>query len=371
MNRNTKDVAARPADVRGTDGKSSRRTFLKAAGALGALGATGSLTMPSRAASLEGKELVFASWGGSYQDAQKVAYCDPFSKATGATVIQDGPMSGAKLRAMVEGGQPVWDVVDVTDIFLYANAARGLFEKIDTSIVDTSRVDPKFVHEYGIGCIVWSYNVGYNTDAFPGDDHPRNWADVFDLGKYPGTRALRDRVYPALEQALLADGVGPDELYPLDVDRAFAKLDTIKDDVIWWTSNSQSQQLFTDGAVSCGLILNGRAFDVVKKGGPVNISWDQNIQSVDYFSIPKGAKNADVAQEFMNYMTLAENQALMADIIAYSPVNPEAFPLVDESVSPWLSTNPANAEKGFVIDSGYWRDHLDGLTERWNEWKLS
>lgn len=355
-----------------TDPEMSRRLFLEAlALSTGAvvLG-PGMLSGAGAATDLAGREMVFASWGGSYQDAQKRSYCDPFSQSTGVNVVQDGPASGAKLRTMVEAGAPIWDVVDVTDIFLYANAGKGLFEKIDSSIVDTSDVDPVYVHDNGVGCIVWSYNIGWNKEIFP-NDHPRSWADIFDTKKFPGKRMLRDRVYPMLEVALMADGVAIESLYPLDIERAFKKLDTIKDDVVWWKSNSQSQQLLTDGAVGCGLILNGRAYDLVKKGGPVGLEWNQNIQSADFFAIPKGAKNADVAQHFMNVMTTAENQATMANIIAYSPVNPKAFAGINEDIKPWLSTNPDNAKQGFVINAAYWRDNLDALTERWNEWKLS
>ena len=293
----------KPTNIFLTDQELSRRVVLKAT-ALGTMAAICPAILSREAIAamdLKGKEMVFASWGGVYQDAQKSSYCDPFSSATGVTVIQDGPASGAKLRTMVESGQPIWDVVDVTDIFLYSNAKNDLFEKIDDSIVDVSAVDPDYTHEYGVGCIVWSYNIGFNTDVFPEGNQPNSWADIFDVEKFPGKRMLRDRVYPSLEVALMADGVAPSDLYPLDVDRAFAKLDSIKDDVVWWTSNSQSQQLLTDGAVGCGLILNGRAYDLVKKGGHIGISWNENIQSADFFSIPKGAPNADVAQIFHEY----------------------------------------------------------------------
>ena len=249
------------------------------------------------ATDLSGREMVFASWGGSYQAAQEAAYCNPFMEATGALVIQDGPMSGSKLRTMVEAGEPIWDTVDVTDTFLFAN--EELFEDLDFNIVDASELDQAYVHPKGIGCIVWSYNIGYNSEVV-GDNIPQNWADVFDVEKFPGKRAFRDRIYPMMEIALMADGVAPEDLYPLDIDRAFAKLDTIKDHVIWYTSNSVSQQLFVDQEVGVGIILNGRAFDVNKKGAPVNVQWNQNIRSIDYLVIPKGAPNAEVAQHFMN-----------------------------------------------------------------------
>ena len=350
--------------------KLTRRRFLSTA-----LYATASVVALSAgtgralaAVDLSGREMVFASWGGSYQAAQEAAYCNPFMESTGALVIQDGPMSGSKLRTMVEAGEPIWDTVDVTDTFLFAN--EDLFEDLDFNIVDASALDQDYVHPKGIGCIVWSYNIGYNTEVV-GDNVPQSWADVFDVEKFPGKRAFRDRVYPMMEIALMADGVAPADLYPLDIDRAFAKLDTIKDHVIWYTSNSVSQQLFVDQEVGLGVILNGRAFDVNKKGAPIEVQWNQNIRSIDYLVIPKGAPNAEVAQHFMNATADADNQALMANTLAYAPVNPAAFADVEESVLPWLATSEENQAKGFLIDAAYWRDNLAELTERWTEWKLT
>lgn len=363
------------SDWQGHDPAFSRRALLRglalAAGsgvvAKGVMSADG-----ARAAGrFTGRTVAFASWGGSYQDAQAASYCAPFAAETGAKVIQAGPVNYAKLRTMVQNGAPVWDVADITIEFLYSAAKDGLFEKIDTGIVHVDRIDPKFRHEYGVGDIVWSYNIAYDPQAFPDGKGPQSWADVFDVKKFPGQRTLRDRVAPMLEIALLADDVPADKLYPLDVDRAFRKLDTIKDHVIWWKTNSQSQQLFTDREVSCGLILNGRAYDAVKKGAKITLVWNQNIQSVDYLVVPKGSKNKDAAMGLIDEMTKAENQAKLANMIAYSPTNPAAFAAVDKDLAPWLSTNPANAAQGFVINAEYWRDRYEALAERFTRWKLS
>lgn len=345
----------------------TRRTALGAA-----LAASAAPVLPARAADLRGKTVVFASYGGAYQDAEKVSYCDPFAAATGARVVQDGPLQTAKLRAMVEGGAPDWDVADVTIDFLYAGAKDNLFEPIDTKLVDTSRIDPKFVHEFGIGCIVWSYNIGYSTKAYvtPGSQ-PRTWADVFDPKRFPGKRTLSDAPQATLEAALLADGVTPDKLYPLDVERGLKKLNTIKAQTVFWTTNSQSQQLFVDGEVNLGLILNGRVFDAAKKGAAIALSWDQNIQSVDFLVVPRGSRNREAAMLLINTMGEAANQAKLANLIAYSPTNPAAFKAIEPGIGPWLSTAPENASKGFVINAGYWRDNLKAVQERWAEWKLS
>jgi len=349
----------------------TRRTVLR--GSLGVAG-TAMLGVGGQvlaAEALKGKTLVFASWGGAYQDAEKTCYCDPFAQATGAKVLQDGPMNTAKFRTMIDGGAPDWDVTDITIDFLYSGIGDQLFEKIDKSVVNTNRLDPRFVNDYGIGCIVWSYNLGYSTKAFPGADVPKTWADMFDLKKFPGKRTFGDNVVATLEAALMADGVAPDKLYPLDVERALKKLDTIKSQTVFWSSNSQSQQLFVDGEVVMGLILNGRAYDAAKKGAPIAVSWAQNIQSVDYLVVPRGSKNREAAMKLIDVMTQPENQAKLANMIAYAPTNPAAFSGIDPQIAPWLSTAPDNVKQGFLINAEYWRDNLKKLQERWTAWKLA
>ena len=170
---------------------------------------------------------------------------------------------------------------------------------------------------------------------------------------------------------MLADGVAPDKLYPLDVDRAFKKLDAIKGQTVFWTTNSQSQQLFVDREVVAGIILNGRVYDAAQKGAKIALSWEQNIQAVDYLVVPKGSKNRDAAMRLIDTMTVAENQAKVANMIAYSPTNIEAYKTIDPKLEPWLCTTPENTKKGFIMSQLYWRDHLKDLTERWTAWKIA
>lgn len=350
--------------------KPTRRGVLRSSAGAAGLAAFG-IGAARAAGEFAGKTIVFASWGGSYQDAQKQSYCDPFAAETGARVVQDGPMNAAKFRAMIEGGSPDWDVADVTIEFLHAGVGDRMFEKIDHAVVDVSKIDPKFVHDYGIGCIAWSYNLGYSTKVYAGKEPPKTWTDLYDSKKFPGKRMVADNPVATLETALLADGVTPDKLYPLDVDRALRKLTAIRSDLIISSSNSQSQQLFVDGEVNLGIILNGRAYDAAKKGAPIAVSWEQNIQSVDYLVIPRGSRNVAAAQKLLSVMTVAANQAKLANMIAYAPTNPSAFAAIDPKISPWLSTEPENNRKGFVINAEYWRDNLKPNQERWTAWKLS
>ena len=245
-------------------------------------------TPPAHAAKeFTGRTITFASWGGAYQDAQVKAYCDPFGASTGATVLQDEPMDFAKLRTMVKMGHPVWDVADVTMQFLVDAEKGGLFAPINPNVVHVDRTRPEYHNEYGVADCVWSSNIAYSASAFPNGNGPSSWPEVFDVKRFPGTRTLEDRVSPTLEIALLADGLTPDTLYPLDVDRAFRKLDTVRKHTTFWTTDAQAEELFTDGDVICGMIANGRAYNAVQKGAKITLVWNQHAETVEY---PRGTQ---------------------------------------------------------------------------------
>ncbi|GGC49002.1 ABC transporter substrate-binding protein [Siccirubricoccus deserti] len=319
----------------------------------------------------EGRRITYVSWGGAYQDGQKKAYCDPFTEMTGLRIDQDGPNDYAKLRLMVSSGRVVWDVADVGAAFMQGAEQQNLFEKLDYEVIDRSRIDPRYVTDHGVGNIVFSYNLAYSTERFAGDNRPQRWADLWDLKRFPGKRMLNANAPTSLEAALLADGVAPAQLYPLDVSRALRKLDQIKEHIIWWETNSQSQQILVSGAATMGLINNGRLYDAVQKGAKLALSWEQAIQSVDYLVIPRGSRNLEPATALIDYVTRPEPQAAFANLMVFSPTNPAAFPLIRPELHGWLATNPAYADKVILQDGAYWRDNLDAVNRRWNAWRLT
>src|SRR5262249_38150551 len=79
--------------------------------------------------------------------------------------------------------------------------------------------------------------------------------------------------------ALLADGVPADRLYPLDIDRAFKKLDRIKPHIkVWWREGNQSQQLIRDGELDMMSIWNGRASELKEAGVAVELIWNGAVR---------------------------------------------------------------------------------------------
>lgn len=329
-------------------------------GALAALAALG--LSPAQA-----QDMVFTSWGGTTQDAQGEAWADPFAQESGTRVVMDGPTDYGKLKAMVESGNVTWDVVDVEHDFALKAAEEGLLEPIDFSVVDRAAIDPRFVTDEAVGSFYYSFVLGYNAGALGGEE-PQTWADLFDTERFPGKRTFYKWSAPgALEIALLADGVAPGELYPLDLDRAFAKLDTIKDDILWWDSGAQSQQLLASGEAPLGQFWNGRVAAVAGSGVDVGISWDQNLTAADMLVVPKGAPNKEAAMRFLAIATAAEPQAEFARLTAYAPINVNSKDLLAPEV---VETLPdSHTESQIDLDMEYWAENRDTIAERWYAWQ--
>ncbi|WEX74495.1 ABC transporter substrate-binding protein [Sinorhizobium numidicum] len=326
-----------------------------------ALAAFLSTALPAAAA-----EIVFSSWGGTTQDAQKAAWADKFTEKTGINVLQDGPTDYGKLKAMVEAAGVTWDVVDVEGDYAAQAGKNGLLEKLDFSVIDKSRLDPRFVTDYSVGSFYYSFVIGCNKDAV--SECPKTWADLFDTEKFPGKRTFYKWSAPGvIEAALLADGVPADKLYPLDLDRAFKKLDTVKADIIWWSGGAQSQQLLASAEAPFGSLWNGRMTALAQTGVNVETSWEQNITAADSLVVPKGAKNKEAAMQFIALATSAEAQAELAKATGYAPINLDSPKLMDEALAKTLpdrqTANQVNA------DMNYWAENRDAIGERWYAWQ--
>ena len=318
------------------------------------------------AGSAAAEGIVFTSWGGTTQDAQKAYWADPFTANTSIAVTQDGPTDYGKIKAMVEAGNVTWDVVDVEGDYAVQAGNAGLLEKLDFSIIDKSKLDPRFVTDYSVGSFYYSFAIGCNKDAVTAC--PTTWADLFDSAKFPGKRTFYKWSAPGvIEAALLADGVPADKLYPLDLDRAFKKLDTIKADIIWWDSGAQSQQLLASAEAPFGSFWNGRLTALAETGVTVETSWTDNITAADALVVPKGAKNKEAAMKFIAEATRDSAQAQFAAATGYAPINLDSSTLMEPDVRNTLPDMKADTQVD--ADMTYWAQHRDEIGTRWYAWQ--
>ena len=291
----------------------------------------------------------------------------------------------ANLRAQVEANNVVWDLVDVIPDDAEILCAEGLVEPISPSDIangdDGSSPQDDFVDggltECFVASIVYSNVVAYNRDIFRDKKLPIK--AVFDTGRYPGKRSLQRTPLNNLEWALAADGVATNRIYDVlateaGVKRAFAKLDTIKKDIIWWEKGAQPPQLLADKEVVFASGYNGRFFNAqVNEDQPFQIIWDSQVFELDGWVIPKG-KDSPLVKKFIKFATDTQRLADQAKYISYGPARKSSGPLVSThadtgvDMKPHMPTYAANFATAISKDIEFWADNKDELTERFNAW---
>lgn len=317
---------------------------------------------------LEGVTMTFSSYGGIYQDAQASSFAK-FPDESGATILQDGPMEYSKIQAQVESNNVTWDVVDV-DATWGASHCGTMLQPVDKEVVDTSGMPEGTVGDCYVPAMEYANVVVYNTEQL--DTAPTGWEDFFDTQKFPGKRAVNGSdVGPIIEGALLADGVAPDEMYPLDMDRALAKLDTIKDDIVFWETGAQSQQMLESEEVAMGVVWNGRGMSAVKNDAPYEPLWEASVSAMDVLGVPVNAKNPKAAWALINYMVGPEQQTIMAEESSYAVIHSDAEPELDEITEKFNTANPENADKIFRTDFAWWGENYSTLLDQYLAWVQS
>jgi putative spermidine/putrescine transport system substrate-binding protein len=328
------------------------------------------------------------SWGGAYTKSQIEAYHKPFEKEFGIKVNSEDYNGGlAQVRAQVEAGNVTWDVVDVELSDAVRGCDDGLFEPLDWSLLppapDGTPAEEDFIegtlHECAVSTIIWSTVYAYDSSKIQGDV-PTTMADFFDLEKFPGKRGLRKNPKPNLEFALIADGVPVDQVYEVlstdeGVDRAFAVLDRIKDQVVWWEAGAQPPQMLADGEVVMTTAYNGRLFEAIAvEKKPFVIVWDGQIWDLDLWAIPVGTKNKEAALKFLVYSTDTQRLADQAAWISYGPARQSSVPLISThaeagvEMMPHMPTAPENFKNALQNDFEWWADHQDEMNERFAAW---
>jgi putative spermidine/putrescine transport system substrate-binding protein len=319
-------------------------------------------------------EIRIATFGGTMQDAQMKAYFEPFEKISGIKVRPFPGSNPTKIKAMVETGSVEWDMAQLSrGSIMNLQQTGDYFEKIDYSLVDDG-VGPEYRFEYGLEMLVWAQVMAYRTDAFKGAT-PKGWADFWDTERFPGDRAMigtSGGSWPELEFALMAAGVPPDKLYPLDIDKAFASYDKIKKSVVkWWDTGAIPIQLLTDREVAMTTVWNGRMEALQAAGVPAAISWSQGLLKRDAWGIPKGAKNKVNAMKFAAYSTMAIPQARVAFAIPYGAVNGKSNDYIPSDRLATLPSAPAIKSQLVSYKYDWWIENRDTVIARFNKWLLS
>ncbi|MGY4334767.1 putative spermidine/putrescine transport system substrate-binding protein [Bradyrhizobium sp. LB7.2] len=317
-------------------------------------------------------EVRVANYGGALMEAEQKAIFEPFEKTTGIKLRAFPTADIIKVKVMVETGNVEWDVIETSPSQIMNLLKTGdYFEKIDYSLVD-DRVSKEYRSDYGLGLDVFATVMAYRTDAFNGAA-PKSWADFWNSTKFPGDRALFGigSSGPEMEFALMAAGVSPETVYPIDIDKAMSSYEKIRKSVVkWWTTGAQPVQMLTDREVVMTSVWNGRMAGLQAQGVPVAICWNQGLASYTSLAIPKGAKNKANAMKYIAYATMPIPQARLALAIPYGPVNEGFINYVPPERLAILPTAPEIRKQLLPFDYDWWGANREAAATKFNKWLL-
>src|SRR5258708_26778249 len=239
--------------------------------------------------------LTVTTWPGVYGRAQAVAMLHPYGeeKRVGVRIAEyDGGLD--HLREEVAARNYDWDVIDFELDDAVAACREGLLEPIEMESLPPGANGTPAHQDFvagalgpcWVGSVVFSQILAYAPQRFPANQ-ARTLSDFFDTRNFPGPRALR-RSGPKfnLEMALLADGVRPEKVYPLlstraGVNRAFAKLATLRNSIVWWTHPSEPIEMLANGRAVMATALNGDVYDAQRGNQNIGVVWAHQLYELD------------------------------------------------------------------------------------------
>jgi putative spermidine/putrescine transport system substrate-binding protein len=315
--------------------------------------------------SFAGRQFSYAGNGGTSQAPQDKIFSD-FAAIVGASYAPDGPPTTAAVQAQVDSGNVTWDIVDAPEVDL-AQGCGTVYQKIDYSKIDVSKLSPLVEkQECGVPLNASPWTFAYNKDAFT--TAPTSWADFFDLEKFPGKRAIYAG-FPMqqIEAAMMGAGADPDALTPPDVNEGYKELDKIKDDLIFYAAGSDSQEMMASNQIAACICWSGRVYTEIQNGSNWGLVPTANpVLRMDYWGIPIGSKNTDVAYAAINYMLGADQQAYWQEQTAYPAMNVDSKPeLSDAAKAVDVFAPPFEP---VTIDVQWWADNLSDQMDKWTTW---
>ena len=167
---------------------------------------------------------------GEWADANIKAYVEPFQQETGIEVVPVKKwFSYAELKLWQETGKTQIDVTDIPAMHAALAGKKGWLESIDYTAFSPEilkGLTEEAKKPWGVGALSYAIALSYFTDL---TKTPTNWAEFWNVEGFPGNRCLFNVGGGEMtwEIALLADGVPPDRLYPIDFKRAMKSLDRL------------------------------------------------------------------------------------------------------------------------------------------------
>jgi putative spermidine/putrescine transport system substrate-binding protein len=322
------------------------------------------------------------TWPGAYGRAQAAAQMQAYGTQKHVDVrIQQWADNGTldELRRAITTHR-AGDVVDLELPVAVAACKAGLLEPIDAAALpagaDGTPAAKDFINGMTGRCFVASAVYAQMIVCQPcragvtGD-----LAALFALVNKDTKIALQKQAKVNLEMALLADGVKPADIYgtlstEAGLTRAFAKLNSIKPSIVWWSNAAEPIALLKSGQVKIATALTADV-QAASQATPMPLFLPQFYEA-DVLAIPKGDAKKEMALDYIHFATGAAPLAAMTQFAPYAPPRRSAQPLVT-AMPAGPTRDFVAAQQGmlllsFAIDDTWWDAHGPVVDARFRDW---
>ncbi len=321
-------------------------------------------------------ELVIATFGGDWGNAQRKIWFDEFEKEFDVKITDieyNGDYNLTKLKA--KNGE--WDIIDIEELEMLRGVNDNLWAPINYKNIDKKSILDKAALDFAVGSVAYSLVIGYDSEIFS-SNQILGWKSFFDPA-LKGKRGFRTAPQYIVEGIWLANNPSLD-LYTLPIEESKKRLESYftlfkrqfgVDNIITFETYGQPQDLIKRKTVSMAYGTNGRMMAEKLNGANIGVCWDQSILTIEYYVISKKSKNQDLAQKFITFILEKENQANMGKFIPYGPVNQTAFENLTAKEKSLLPTSPEIYPKTFLYNAGWWLENEKDIRQIYREFLLT
>jgi putative spermidine/putrescine transport system substrate-binding protein len=319
----------------------------------------------------QGQTLKIATFGSDVRSALGSTVFSPFSAATGCT-IAEYETDYAMLAESHQRGSAYADVLLVDSVWAAGNEAANALDVITAEAIDRARFAPIAATNTMIPAYAYALVSAFRYDAVLRIGNPESWQEWWDTQRFSGARALPRGAFGNFEFALMATGVPPEQLYPLDGTAAIESLKKISGEIIdrWWDSAEQPTEWLSSAKTDFSPAWNFRVVSDPEERRQFDMTLSQGLLLYDAWVTPKGAERADIAIDFIRFATSAEAQASLASTLNLGPVTPDALDRIDAERLKLLPTSNQNLSELVKLDTVWWAANQVVANERFNSWLL-
>ncbi|HHT73958.1 MAG TPA: spermidine/putrescine ABC transporter substrate-binding protein [Firmicutes bacterium] len=281
------------------------------------------------------KETLYVYNWGDYIDESVLG---EFEKETGIKVVYDTFATNEDMYVKIKSGGSQYDLIFPSDYMITRMRDEGMLEKINlANIPNFKYIDDRFKgqdydpkNEYSVPYMWGTVGILYNTTMV--DDPVDSW-DILWNPKYSKQIIMLDSQREAIGVALLRLGYS---INTTDVDQLNEAAELLKQQkpLVLAYALDEAKDKMVAGEAALALVWSGEALYAMDENPDLDYAIPDEGTNLwfDGMAIPKGAKNKEAAEKFIDFLCRTEIAFRNADYTGYATPHTEARKLLDPEI---------------------------------------